>query len=289
VTADAPGARADARADLQAPAILRASMSTFSLEFLGVGSAGAVDLGESAAVLMRDDRPMLLIDCGPQVPARFQAAFGSAPPALFITHTHLDHVGGLERLFVRDWFDEGRRGRMPVFVAAPVLPLLQERVASHPNALAEGGVNFWDAFHLVPVGRGFWLDGLWFDVFPVRHHAVDAAFALALRGSFVFTGDTRPVPEMLATYAADGERVFHDCALRGNPSHTGLDDVLREYPPALHPRMVLYHFGHAEEAATMTAAGFTVAAAGQRHVLPAPMDQPAAQAVRRPPGKPHSA
>jgi ribonuclease BN (tRNA processing enzyme) len=262
-------------------------MSTFSLEFLGVGSASAIDLGESAAVLMRDDRPMLLIDCGPQVPARFQEAFGTPPPALFITHTHLDHVGGLERLFVRDWFDPDRRGRMPVFVAAPVLPLLQERVANHPNALAEGGVNFWDAFHLVPVGRGFWLDGLWFDVFPVRHHAVDAAFALALRGSFVFTGDTRPIPEMLATYAADGEQVFHDCALRGNPSHTGLDDVLREYPPALHARMVLYHFGHADEATTMTAAGFTVAAPGERHALPAPLAQAADQAVRRPYGKPH--
>src|SRR5690606_8458188 len=122
--------------------------------------------------------------------------------------------------------DPARRGRMPVFVATSVLPLLQDRVASHPNALAEGGVNFWEAFQLVPVTRGFWLDGLWFDVFPVRHHAIGAAYGIALRGSFVFTGDTRPVPEMLSTYAADGELVFHDCALTGNPSHTGLDDVL---------------------------------------------------------------
>lgn len=252
-----------------------------ALEFLGVGNATAIDLGESSAVILRNDKPMLLIDCGPQVPSRFERAFGCPPPALYITHTHMDHVGGLERLFVSQWFDESRRGRMPVFVAPSVLPLLQDRVASHPNALAEGGVNFWDAFHLVPVSRGFWLDGLWFDIFPVRHHAVNAAFALAVRGSFVYTGDTRPIPEMLATYAADGERVFHDCGLKGNPSHTGLDDVQREYPAALHERMVLYHLDNPDHARLMREAGFEVAEAGQRYALPAPMTVTPDVAVRR--------
>ncbi len=245
-------------------------MNGLTLEFLGVGSASAVGLGESSAVLLRDGKPLLLIDCGPQVPSRFVDAYGETPPALYITHTHLDHVGGFERLFVSQWFDEARRGRMPVFVAAPLLPLLQARVASHPNALAEGGVNFWDAFRLVTVTGGFWLDGLWFDVFPVRHHAVNAAFGLALRGSFVFTGDTRPVPEMLATYAVDGETIFHDCALEGNPSHSGLDDVRREYPSALHARMVLYHFENAAQAQIMRSAGFQVAEPGQRFALPTP-------------------
>lgn len=256
-------------------------MKGLTLEFLGVGSASAIGLGESSAVLLRDGKPVLLIDCGPQIPSRFLEAYGDTPPALYITHTHLDHVGGFERLFVSQWFDEARRGRMPVFVAAPLLPLLQERVASHPNALAEGGVNFWDAFRLVTVTRGFWLDGMWFDVFPVRHHAVNAAFGIALRGSFVFTGDTRPIPEMLATYATDGETVFHDCGLLGNPSHTGLDDVLREYPASLHPRMVLYHFESPEQAATMRTAGFSVAEPGFRFDLAEPLGQTPAQAAQR--------
>ena len=252
-----------------------------ALEFLGVGNATAIELGESSAVVLRDGKPILLIDCGPQVPSRFEQAFGGSPPALYITHTHMDHVGGLERLFVNQWFNESQRGRMPVFVAASVLPLLQERVANHPNALAEGGVNFWEAFRLVPVSRGFWLDGLWFDIFPVRHHAVDAAFALALRGSFVYTGDTRPIPEMLAIYAVDGERVFHDCGLKGNPSHTGLDDVLREYSPALHARLVLYHVESSAHACAMRDAGFTVAETGQRFQLPEPIRQSPEVAVRR--------
>ena len=261
-------------------------MSRYELEFLGVGTAGAAELGESSAVLLRDGEPMLLIDCGALVPSRYAARFGAPPRALYITHTHLDHVGGLERLFVELYFDESRRGRVPVFVAAPVVPLLQERVASHPNALAEGGVNFWDAFQLIPVTRGFWFDGTWFDVFPVRHHAADAAFGLALRGSFVYTGDTRPVPEMLARYAGHGERVFHDCALHGNPSHSGLEDIRREYAPDMWPRMVLYHFEGRSQGDELRNAGFEVAAAGQRFELPPPATLPADEAVRLRFGKP---
>ncbi len=256
-------------------------MTSIALQFLGVGNAGAVDLGESSAVILRDGDPILLIDCGPQVPARYRDVFAGPPRALFVTHTHLDHVGGFERLFVEHWFDPERRGRLPVFVPVSVLPLLHQRVADHPNALAEGNVNFWQAFQLVPVTRGFWLDGFWFDVFPVRHHAVGAAYALALRGSFVYTGDTRPIPEMLAHYAADGETVFHDCALHGNPSHTGLDDLAREYPTDLRERFVLYHFGNDAEAEALRRAGYRVADSGQPIPLPTPMMQSPDAAVRR--------
>ena len=250
------------------------SMTDYALAFLGVGNAQAKELGDSAAVLLRDGQPRLLIDCGPSVPARHDARFGAPPPALFITHTHLDHVGGMESLFVKLWFDQARRGKMPLFVPVTVLPLLHQRVASHPNVLAEGGVNFWQAFQVVPVAQGFWLDGLWFDVFPVRHQALNAAYGLALRGSFVYTGDTRPVPEVLAAHAASGEVVFHDCALRGNPSHTGLEDLVREYPDTVRQRLVLYHYEDEQAGQALQRAGYRVARPGDGFPLPAPAAAP---------------
>lgn len=253
-------------------------MTGYGLEFLGVGNAQARELGDSAAVLLHEGQPRLLIDCGPSVPARHAARFGSPPPALFITHTHLDHVGGMESLFVTLWFDPQRRGRTPLFVPVTVLPLLHQRVASHPNVLAEGGVNFWQAFQVVPVATGFWLDGLWFDVFPVRHHALNAAYGLALRGSFVYTGDTRPVPEVLAAHATGQEVVFHDCALRANPSHTGLDDLAREYPATVRQRLVLYHYEDAEAGDALDRAGYRAARPGEYFPLPAPLARPLAAA-----------
>jgi hypothetical protein len=182
----------------------------------------------------------------------------------------MDHVGGMERMFTRLWFDAELRGQTRVFAHAALIPWLQTRVADYPGALAEGGVNFWEAFRLVPCSRGFWLDGYWFDVFATRHHRPGTSFGLALAGSFAFTGDTRPIPEMLAQYAGGDELIAHDCGLVGNPSHTGVDDVEREYDDVLRARLALYHYGSHADGAVLAAKGYRVAATGERLALAEP-------------------
>jgi hypothetical protein len=243
---------------------------SFALRFLGVGSAQAVELGSSGAVLERDGKPLLLIDCGPETLTRYLEAYGEVPRAVYITHGHMDHVGGLERLFYRCYFDPALKGSVRLFIQAALLPHLQSRVADYPNVVAEGGANFWDAFQLIALSRGFWLDDLWFDVFPTRHHAPMTSFGIALRASFVWTGDTRPVPEMLAQHAAQGETVAHDCALVGNPSHTGLDDLEREYPEELRSRLVIYHYNSLADGAAIASRGYRVAHRDERLALADP-------------------
>ena len=243
---------------------------SWALHFLGTGAAHAAALGSSAAVLERDGAPMLLIDCGHDTLDRYLAAYGKPPAAIYITHTHMDHIAGMERLFARLWFDEALRGSTRVFAHAALMPWLHTRVADYPGAVAEGGVNFWEAFRLVPCTRGFWLDHWWFDVFATRHHRPNTSYGVALRGSFAFTGDTRPVPDMLAEYAGHGEQVAHDCGLLGNPSHSGVDDIEREYAAQLRARLWLYHYGSVADGAALQARGYRVAAPGQRVALAAP-------------------
>jgi ribonuclease BN (tRNA processing enzyme) len=240
------------------------------LHFLGTGAAHAVELGSSSAVLERDGKPLLLIDCGPDTLDRYLAAYGEPPQNIYITHTHMDHVGGMERLFTRLWFNDALRGRTRVFAHASLIPWLQTRVADYPGVLAEGGVNYWEAFRLVPCSRGFWLDGWWFDVFATRHHRPHTSFGLALDGSFVFTGDTRPIPEVLAQHAKGSTLIAHDCGLVGNPSHTGIDDIEREYDEALRARLLLYHYGSAADGAALAARGYKVANTGEHIALAAP-------------------
>ncbi len=240
-----------------------------SLRFLGVGNAHAIELGSSAAVIERDGEPLLMIDCGPDALTAYSQHYPSAPKAIYLTHAHMDHVGGLERLFFSTYFDAEQRGHLRIYAHAALVPILQARVADYPQVLAEGGANFWDAFQLIPLSRGFWHEGLWFDVFPTRHHAPMTSFGLGLRGSMVWTGDTRPIPEILSCIAGSQELVAHDCVVHGNPSHSGIDDLEREYPAELRERLILYHYGSAAEADTLRERGYRVADRGEEVVLSA--------------------
>lgn len=170
---------------------------SWALHLLGVGNAGAAPELGAAAVIECDGEPVLMIDAGQEAITAFHAAYGRWPTAVFITHVHMDHVAGLERLFYAAYFDPALRGRIRLYVPAGVMPHLRRRLADYPEPLAEGSV--------------------------------------------VWTGDTRPIPEVLSTVADEGELVAHDCGLPGNPSHTGIDDLEREYPADLRARCLLYH------------------------------------------------
>lgn len=243
---------------------------SWALRFHGVGNASAVELGSAMATIERDARPWLTIDCGAEGLSAYLAHYGEAPRALFVTHTHLDHIGGFERLFVDAFFDAARRGRTRVYVPARVVPLLHQRVGDYPNVLAEGGANFWDAFQVIPVGDAFWHDGLRLEVFETRHHWPQTSYGLRLRGSVVWTSDTRPIPEALARYADADELIAHDCALHGNPSHSGIDDLEREYPPALLDRCILYHYASAADGEALRARGQRIALPGECIALAEP-------------------
>ncbi len=252
---------------------LPSATPSLTMRFLGVGNAQATELGSSSAVLEQCGNPLLLIDCGPDTLNRFRQHYGEIdPPALFITHTHFDHIGGLESWFYR--LMTGHRSLQPrLYVPVKLLPILQSRIADYPNLLAEGGANLWDAFQLIPVSDRFWLNQLLFDLFPVRHHEHDTAFGLALKGYFLYTGDTRPIPEVLIRYASRGEVIFHDCSVEVGPSHTGLADIRRAYRPEQWRRMILYHYASEADRLIIEGEGFHAAQAGSLYPLSAATQQ----------------
>jgi hypothetical protein len=68
---------------------------------------------------------------------------------------------------------------------------------------------------------------------------------------------------MLARFADDNELIAHDCGLHGNPSHTGVDDLEREYSAELQARMMLYHYASVSDGDALRARGHRVAIPGE--------------------------
>ena len=231
----------------------------FSARFLGVGSAHSQH--SSSCVIERHGRPWLMIDCGFQSLSRYQAATqGNLPHAVFVTHLHFDHIGGLEQLFYQSRFQTNHQPRL--FVPASLVYRLTQIFSN--TGLAEGKVNLWDQLHIVPVLNEFWLDEVKFQVYPVRHHEPGSAYALHLPGVFFYSGDTRPVPEILHHQVRQGEVIFHDVSVKGNPSHTGIQDVLNEYDDEVRSRLVAYHYHDEQDAQLLHEQGIRVAISGTR-------------------------
>lgn len=240
-------------------------MTALYLHFHGTGSGGHPAMGSAAATLERNGKPLLLIDCGPGTLVNFYERYQQLPPALFVTHGHMDHIADLEILSVRAHLTKS--APIPMFVPLSVIPVLHQRLAQYPGTLAEGGLNFWQSFQLIPVVDRFSFAGLDWRTYPARHHAPGSCYSLHLPGSFFYSADTRPVPEVLHHCLTGQELVFHDCGLHANPSHTGLDDLAREYQPDLCKRLVLYHYASAEHGQQLAAAGYRVATPGSGYPL----------------------
>ena len=234
-----------------------------SVRFLGVGDASQHGLGHASAVVELDNNQQLLIDCGPGVLSAFMQQYKCLPAAVFITHCHLDHIADFEKLFIKSWFQTPGQHRPLVFVPVSIIPLLHERVGTYPDALAEGSVNFWQAFQLIPVSSSFEYGGHKFEVTPARHHGLNSAFSLYLPDIFFYSGDTRPIPEIIEEYVSEGTLIFHDCSIVGNPSHTGIEDLKREYSEQTQQRIRVYHYNSAEQRLTFDASGLQSIEAGE--------------------------
>lgn len=240
-------------------------MTEYALQVLGVGNGADDALGCAAMVVERAGEPLLLVDCGHGTLNRFRQRYGCWPRALYLTHCHLDHLADLEKLVIAAALGHCPQPR--IYLHAALVERLLRIFDNFPAQMAEGGMNFAEALQLVPVLNGFWCHGELFQIHEVRHHLRQFCFALHLPGVLFYSGDTRPIPELLAEVASAPTLVVHDVSLLANPSHSGASELL-SYPAELRQRLWLYHYARPEQADELAALGLQPLRLGQRLLLP---------------------
>lgn len=235
------------------------------LTFAGCGSAFTVedDNYQSNIVVTVDGdgekdpaaaRRHLLIDCGSD--ARFSLpAVGLSRPrdidAVYITHTHADHIGGLEWLALCSRYGDRRRPRL--IVPAELRESLWTSSLSGALRYSEEGESTLDSyFEVTPVepdGTFTWA-GVRFETVPVVHidggsvRMMSYGVSLTADGRSVYVSSDGKFDPALATrrYAQQADVIFHDCELGPRSGvHSHYDD-LRTLPLPLRQKMWLYHY-----------------------------------------------
>ena len=231
------------------------------LYFVGAGSAFAKTLNQNNLLVTKADSHVL-IDCGARCPkALFDAGL---PPGkidnYLITHSHADHIGGLEEAQLSGRYVTRRKPRMVINRAYE--KILWEQSLRGGSERSEGGTlgfrDFWDVIRPQRL-KGYPRETWEADVgainlkLPRTKHFPDSARSwrdsawscgVIIDDRVLYTSDTRFDPDLLLAYE-DKFRfdvIMHDCQFFTGGVHASLDE-LGTLPRTLREKIVLMHYG----------------------------------------------
>jgi ribonuclease BN (tRNA processing enzyme) len=227
------------------------------LQFLGTGSAFTTDPDnfQSNLILEADDGARLLIDCGSDARRALRAAgLGhDTITAVYISHLHGDHIGGLEWFGFTSYFNREGADRPRLFLPESlVTPLWENSLKAGMEVLDFGRGHLSDFFDVrpLPPDGSFVFGGATLTPVPLVHIRSGETVMLthglmidAPDGPVLFTSDCLHQPEDLMPWFDRARLIFHDCDtdLKAGGAHAHYSQ-LRTLPAAVKARMWLYHY-----------------------------------------------
>jgi len=235
-----------------------------SIFILGCGSAFAKTLSQNNVLLIKGNTHVL-VDCGTKTPG---VLFRHALPITdienyLITHSHADHVGGLEEAMLMSRYVAGKK---PNIIITPEYQNILWRQSlrggceqnERHNGVPLSFEDFWEILrptsvrdstritHEIQVGE------LNLKFFRTRHYPQQAeswkdafySIGLIIDDRILYSGDTQYDPDLI--YSLDEkfsfEAIFHDAQFFTGGIHASLDEI-SNFDSKIRERMLLMHYG----------------------------------------------
>lgn len=223
------------------------------LTFIGSGSAFTVggDNFQSNMILESDTHKKLLIDCGTDARLALHELGLSYKDidAVYISHLHADHCGGLEWLALSTKFDKSRP-KVLLFIHPDLEKDLWKVLSTGLNALKQDDISLSTYFDVrIIQNLKFDWEKIHFNIFQSKHIEQMTGWMpcygiqfTADKTRVMITSDTQFVPELFKDLYRNSDLIFHDCELSnvktGVHSHY---EQLKTLPEAIKNKMWLYH------------------------------------------------
>ena len=235
-----------------------------SLTFVGSGGAFSKKYFQNNLMVVKGE-DHLLVDCGTRTPealALLGLSVGKVRNYL-ITHTHADHIGGLEEVMLVNRYGLHQKSTMVVTERLrKILWSMSLRGGSSWNEVHGGKPlafeDFWDTItpRRVPGGKRELSEAsvgsIALRLFRTMHipdssrdwRSSFPSYGLVIDGRILYTSDTRYDPAMVCALDREYgfEAIFHDCQFFTGGVHASLEEIAG-LPEGIRARTRLMHHG----------------------------------------------
>jgi ribonuclease BN (tRNA processing enzyme) len=220
------------------------------ITFIGTGSAFCTKNYHSNA-LVTENGKHLLIDAGGDL--RFALTERGMTykdiNAVYISHFHTDHIGGLEYLAFKSFFDD-KKSKIKIFINESFIePLWENSLKAGLGMIYNQKLTIYDFFEIEAVKNSFFWENTKFELIETLHVSEKPHF-LPVFGLMInaekkvyITGDTRYLPDYLNNYYQQAEIIIHDTETSDIKSviHSHFDD-LQKFNAATKSKIYLWHY-----------------------------------------------
>ncbi len=237
--------------------------------FIGTGTAFGKDLFNNNFIIVKGDTH-LMVDLGMTGPIALKSVAGldvSDIENVFITHSHADHIGGIEYLALFHRYVTNRlsdKNKLKMIISEEyqeILWNLSLRGGMEWNETSSSGEKLVFEDYFEPIRPKVVsnsprttleidFEGIHLEIFGTNHIPENAktqqqaftTYGLFIDNRLMISGDTKFDTKLIKKYSDKSEIIFHDASFFPNPVHASVQE-LKTLNSEVKKKIYLMHYG----------------------------------------------